>query len=74
MTSSIFKMLCRYVSSIAIFMAICTIIACLVTTIWWIIPIGSESNMRIARWGIGAFITMGLIASHKITINESTVD
>ena len=72
MADNILKKLCYFVSSIAIFMMICSVIAGLTTIIWLVCPISSEYVMKIARWIIGVLITMGLIVSHKIKINEDT--
>ena len=59
----------KIISSTAIFMLICSLIAILVTVGWWIFPVCSESVMVTGRWIIGAAITLLLLATKTITIN-----
>lgn len=69
MVSNMIKLFRKTVSNIAIFMAICAVIVCVLTILWWIFPIGSESLMKIARWILGAIITIVLICTKKVKIN-----
>ena len=69
MVSNMIKLFRKTVSDIAIFMAICATIVCVLTILWWIFPIGNESLMKIVRWILGAIITFVLIGIKKIKIN-----
>lgn len=69
MISNIIKLLRKIISGTAIFVAICAIIACLITAFWWAIPIGPENIMQVARWIIGVVVTIGLIVTNKLKIN-----
>lgn len=59
----------KIISSTAIFMLICSLIAIIVTVGWWIFPVCSESVMLMGRWIIGTAITLLLLATKTITIN-----
>jgi hypothetical protein len=50
-------------------MAICAVIVCVITIVWWIFPIGSEPLMKVVRWILGIIITLALIGTKKIKIN-----
>lgn len=69
MISNIITLFRKTVSSIAIFMAICAVIVCVITIVWWIFPIGSEPLMKVVRWILGTIITLALIGTKKIKIN-----
>lgn len=69
MVSNMIKVFRKVVSNIAIFMAICAVIVCVITILWWIFPIGNESLMKIARWILGTTITFVLIRTKKVKIN-----
>ncbi|WP_278967765.1 hypothetical protein [Megasphaera elsdenii] len=69
MVSNMIKLFRKTVSDIAIFMAICAAIVCVLTILWWMFPIGSESLMKIVRWILGAIITFVLIGTKKVKIN-----
>lgn len=69
MVSNIITLFRKKVSSIAIFMAICAVIVCVITIVWWIFPIGSEPLMKVVRWILGTIITLALIGTKKIKIN-----
>uniref|UniRef100_UPI0040275BA5 hypothetical protein n=1 Tax=Megasphaera elsdenii TaxID=907 RepID=UPI0040275BA5 len=69
MVSNIITLFRKTVSSIAIFMAICAVIVCVITIVWWIFPIGSEPLMKVVRWILGTIITLALIGTKKIKIN-----
>ena len=69
MVSNIITLFRKTVSSIAIFMAICAVIVCVLTILWWIFPIGSEPLMKVVRWILGTIITLALIGTKKIKIN-----
>lgn len=69
MVSNIITLFRKTVSSIAIFMAICAVIVCVITIVWWIFPIGSEPLMKVVRWILGTIITLALIGTKKIKIS-----
>jgi hypothetical protein len=69
MVSNMITLFRKTVSSIAIFMAICAVIVCAITIVWWIFPIGSEPLMKVIRWILGTIITLVLIGTKKIKIN-----
>lgn len=69
MVSNIITLFRKTVSSIALFMAICAVIVCVITIVWWIFPIGSEPLMKVVRWILGTIITLALIGTKKIKIN-----
>ncbi|AXB82511.1 hypothetical protein ACG98G_04275 [Megasphaera hexanoica] len=69
MVSNIITLFRKTVSSIAIFMAICAVIVCVITIVWWIFPIESEPLMKVVRWILGTIITLALIGTKKIKIN-----
>ena len=69
MVSNIITLFRKTVSSIAIFMAICAVIVCVIPIVWWIFPIESEPLMKVVRWILGTIITLALIGTKKIKIN-----
>ena len=69
MVSNIITLFRKTVSSIAIFMAICAVIVCVITIVWWILPIGRQPLMKVVRWILGTIITLALIGTKKIKIN-----
>ncbi len=69
MVSNIITLFRKTVSSIAIFMAICAVIVCVITIVWWIFPIESEPLMKVVRWILGTIITLALLGTKKIKIN-----
>ena len=69
MVSNIITLFRKTVSRIALFMAICAVIVCVITIVWWIFPIGSEPLMKVVRWILGTIITLALIGTKKIKIN-----
>lgn len=69
MVSNMIKLFRQTVSDIAIFMAICAVIVCVITIVWWIFPIGSETLMKVVRWILGTIITLALMGTKKVKIN-----
>lgn len=69
MFGNIFKLLRRLLSSIAIFVTLWAVMACLFTLIWLIVPICSKHFMTIARWGISVAVLIWFIYKRKLIIN-----
>ena len=56
-------------SSMAIFVLFCSIIAMAISLLWWFFPVCNESCMLVGRWIISGIITSWLIATRKLIIN-----
>lgn len=69
MFSNILGKLRWLISSVAVFVAIWAILAIIVTVVWWMLPIVSESFMLSARWVVGAVIMCWLLITRRLTIN-----
>lgn len=59
----------KFLSSMAIFVSFCSVIAIVISLMWWFLPICDESCMLIGRWIISGIITSLLIATRKLIIN-----
>lgn len=69
MLGNMMKSLRKLLSRIAIFMAVCALVAVLVTVFWWMLPLCSEQFMQIGRWVIACGVTLWLIVTKKLIIN-----
>ena len=61
--------LCKIISSVAIFVLICSLIAMIMTVLWWLFPICSKSLMFFGRWIISITVTLWLLATRRLVIN-----
>lgn len=59
----------KLISSVAIFMLICSLIAMVVSVLWWLFPICSQSFMFSGRWVISVAITSWLLVTRRLIIN-----
>lgn len=59
----------RLISSIAVFVAIWAMLACIITIAWWLMPLCAETTMLYARWMISAVLLLWLLKSKHLKIN-----
>ena len=69
MVSNIFGKLRWLISSIAVFVAIWSVIVIIITVAWYIAPLCSEEFLLDFRWQVGLMIMIYLLGSRRLKIN-----
>lgn len=61
----------RYViSSLAVFVALWSLLAMFITATWYIVPFSSQDIMHSLRWPVSLGILLTLLLTGNITINK----
>jgi len=69
MVSNIFGKLRWLISSIAVFVAIWSVIVIIITVAWYMVPLCSEEFLLGFRWQVGLMIMIYLLGSRHLKIN-----
>ena len=69
MVSNIFGKLRWLISSIAVFVAIWSVIVIIITVAWYMVPLCSEESLLGFRWQLGLIIMIYLLGSRHLKIN-----
>ena len=69
MVSNIFGKLRWLISSIAVFVAIWSVIVIIITVAWYMVPLCSEKILLDFRWQIGLIVIIYLLGSRHLKIN-----
>ena len=65
---------CGFISTVAIFTLLCTLIAIVLTIIWWVCPFCAVNYIVIARWPVAVIVILYLIFTKRIIINPHRAD
>lgn len=60
---------CRKISYTAVFVAIWALFTCIITGVWWLVPLCSEAQLLQGRWFVSIIPLLYLLITHKLRIN-----